>query len=260
VSVLVIAEPGCLHEGSREKLFELLSVAARAGASCFKPQWTSDPDAMLARRRIGWGHERYAYYKQAYSWLAFPESWHNDLSDRCHALGMQYACSVYLPGDVQRIAPVVDWLKVSSFENQDDAMKRACAGLGSRLIVSHGCSGADMRWGWPSGAKHLHCVSAYPTPKAQANIRRVDSCDGYSDHTRHLLAGALAVARGAEIIETHFRADTSHPSNPDFHVAFSPAEFAQYIQNIRDAEAMMGDGLSRGQPCEDWAIDYKVRA
>jgi N,N'-diacetyllegionaminate synthase len=102
----------------------------------------------------------------------------------------------------------------------------------------------------------LHCVSAYPAPISEMNLRAVGR--GLSDHSRNLLTGAVAVGAGARIIETHYRLDTCHPTNPDYAVAFTPAEFTQYVKNIRDAEAMMGDGVKKRQPCEEWAVPYRV--
>jgi sialic acid synthase SpsE len=272
MSVLVIAEPGCSAEGDKATMLRLLETAHRCGANVWKPQFTSNAQRMCERRHIGLEHPKRAYYERAYSWLAFPVEWHEEFRTRCHALGMQYACSVYLPEDVATIAPLVDCLKISSFEAGDQSMAESVKEHSRMLIVSAGMHSLDVAQWWQlfrSGCKVLHCVSAYPAPLdsmnlsvlwAQQDIYEYAESDynGLSDHSRHLLTGAVAVGAGAKIIETHYRLDTCHPSNPDYAVAFTPAEFAQYIRNIRDAEKMLGDGEKKLQPCEEAMAQYRV--
>lgn len=261
MSVLVIAEPGCTHEGDKAALLQLLETAHAAGADCFKPQWVSDPAKMCERRHIGTTHPKRAYYETAYGWLQWPVDWHAEFWDRCHVLGMQYAVSVYLPEDVATVAPVVDYLKISSFEAHDAELLAEANAHKLRVILSTGMgytdpSRPDMQYRAPWAL--LHCVSAYPAPLSAMNLRVLRTMPGLSDHSRHVLTGAVAVGAGAKIIETHYRLDTCHPSNPDYAVAFTPAEFTAYIDNIRTAETMLGDGVKKRQPCEDWALPYRV--
>ena len=278
---LVIAEPGCTHEGDWSTLLDLLHTAKRCGADVWKPQWTSDPVQMCERRHIGPDHPKRTYYERAYSWLNFPVAWHAEFKALCQQVGLQYAVTCFLPQDVATVAPFVDYFKIANFESQDEALIEACKrfqgypnpGGGPVLIVSHpgGVPNPAYRCWW-ARPKHLHCVAAYPAPMEAMNlscIREVHDeygdCvrygfDGLSDHSRHLLTGALAVACGADIIETHYRLDSCDPNNPDYAVAFTPAEFTTYIQNIRDAEIMLGDGVKQIQPCEEWALPYRVTA
>jgi sialic acid synthase SpsE len=276
VSVLIIAEPGATAEGCKQTLLKLLETAHGCGANVFKPQWTSNPQRMCERRHIGPEHPKRAYYERAYSWLAFPVEWHEEFRTRCHALGMQYACSVYLPDDVATIAPLVDYLKISSFEAMDRHMSWAVERIlrqrrirKPKIVVSLGMQSSRSEtdecyaiWSWHRVRyvpAMLHCVSSYPAPLGSLGLTNIPvSGGGFSDHSRHLLAGAVAACCGAEIIETHYRLDTCHPSNPDYAVAFTPAEFAQYIRNIRDAETMMGDGEKKPQPCEEAMAQYRV--
>jgi N,N'-diacetyllegionaminate synthase len=277
LSVLVIAEPGCTAEGDKATMLRLLETAHACGANVWKPQWTSDPVQMCERRHIGPDHSKRAYYEAAYRWLQWPVEWHAEFRDRCKALGMQYACSVYLPQDVATVAPFVDYLKISSFEAMDRAMSFDVGELLRRrrirkpkILVSVGMQSKDERdecldlWSWHRVRYYptmLHCVSAYPAPLESLELHDIPTCGwGFSDHSRHLMAGAIAFARGAEVVETHYRLDTCHPSNPDYAVAFTPAEFTQYIQNIRDAETMMGTGEKRIQECEKAMLPFRVTA
>lgn len=265
MKTLVIAEPGCTAQGSFDVMMRLLHVAAECGASCFKPQWTSSPERMCERRKA-------PDYLPFYRWLAWPVEWHARFRDECHARGLKYACSVYLPEDVAPVASFVDYLKISSFEATDKALCDAARESEKEVIVSHGMEsrGAHdyQRW-WPQ-VHNLHCVSAYPAPIEETNLRLifdsfevgqlVGDYEGLSDHSRDLDMGAYAVCAGAQIIETHYRLYDCDPANPDYSVAFDPGEFAMYVSRIRRAERIMGDGVKQVQPSEAAMLQFKVTA
>lgn len=266
---LVIAEPGCTHEGDYQTLLRLLETAKACGADVFKPQWVSDPVQMCERRHIGPDHPKRAYYLQAYSWLAFPVAWHAELSERCHALGMQYAVTCFLPQDVETVDPFVDFHKVASFENADAAMIRPWSLLLKPVVVSTGMlNGSSWRlwrlrfWrAWGSREiQLLHCTTAYPAGRSQMNVSVLCHhwCDGLSDHSKRLLTGAVAVACAASVVEAHYCLYDCNSDNPDYEVAFSPGEFEIYIRNLREAEDLLGDGKKRQQGQETWALPYKV--
>ncbi len=254
---LVIAEPGCTAEGDFDTMVRQIHKAADCGADVFKSQWTSEAAQMVARR-----HAEPEYLKY-YGWLQYPIEWHAQFRLIAQSRGLQYGCSVYLPEDVKTIAPYVDLLKISSFEAHDDAMLEAAEQITTRVMISTGMSDREWHWRW-HGADILHCVSCYPAPLDAMNIRAIDfddrrmRCTGLSDHSHHLLSGAIAVACGATVVETHFCLVTCRPSNPDYEVALFPESFRRYIQNIRDAETMLGDGIKRIQPCEEPMLKYRV--
>lgn len=255
---LVIAEPGGTAEGDYDRMVELLETAKACGADVWKPQWVSDAEQHLARRSARLNTEEkaafYANYQTAYSWLQWPVEWHADFYQRCHRLGMLYGCSICLPGDAAQILPWVDVLKVSSFEAGAGFVDELVATERSTL-VSLGLGGQESN----PDAHYLHCVSCYPAPLEQLNLRAIDDMRrGYSDHSKDVRVGAWAVMRGALEVEAHYRLSTCNLSNPDYAVAFSPGEFAVYIQQIREAEVAMGDGLRRHQPCETPLLPYLI--
>ena len=92
----------------------------------------------------------------------------------------------------------------------------------------------------------LQCVSSYPTPDDGASIGGMVALReafgvpvGYSDHTTNLLAGALAVAGGACVVEKHLTHDRE-AAGPDHRASFEPADFGAYVRHIRSATAMLG--------------------
>jgi sialic acid synthase SpsE len=95
-------------------------------------------------------------------------------------------------------------------------------------------------------------VSAYPTPIEDANLAAIRACnlDGFSDHTRHILTGALAVAAGARILEVHFCLPDTRDDNPDRVVSHEPEALAEYVRLTRLAAVALGDGVKKIQPSE----------
>ena len=257
---LVIAEPGCTHQGDLSTMLRLIDTAAECGADVFKNQWTSDAELMAKRRNA-------ADYLPYYRWLQYPVEWHATCAERCKSRGLEYACSIYLPGDAAIVAPYVSILKISAFEQDDRELSKAARATKKRVLCSNG---GDERKS-PRWMEWLHCVSAYPAPLESMNLsvlRKLDGREyeeyemysGLSDHSRHVLTGAVAVGAGASIIEAHFRLEDTDPKNPDYRVAFNPREFSEYIRNIRTAETLMGSGEKKIQDCEREMLRYRVTA
>ena len=102
----------------------------------------------------------------------------------------------------------------------------------------------------------MHCVSSYPTPIEQANLRAIATMQarfgrpvGWSDHTVGTVTAVAAVALGAAALEKHVTLDTSRPG-PDHAASADAAEFARYVQQTRAAHAALGDGIKRPAPAE----------
>ncbi|BAZ91330.1 putative N-acetylneuraminic acid synthetase [Raphidiopsis curvata NIES-932] len=97
----------------------------------------------------------------------------------------------------------------------------------------------------------LHCTTEYPAPFREVNLRAMDTLAsafglavGYSDHTPGIHVSLAAVARGARIIEKHFTSDRTLPG-PDHQASLEPQELNQLVQQIREIEQALGDGIKR---------------
>jgi sialic acid synthase SpsE len=123
-------------------------------------------------------------------------------------------------------------------ESQIAAAVSACRRAGNRKLIL------------------LQCVSEYPAAPARVNLRamtalgkRFDCPVGLSDHTMGAVAAIAAAALGACVLEKHFTLDR-RGSGPDHAFATEPAEFAAMVRGVREAEAMLGDGVKRPTPHE----------
>jgi N,N'-diacetyllegionaminate synthase len=95
----------------------------------------------------------------------------------------------------------------------------------------------------------LHCNTEYPTPMEDVNLKAMLSIRdelgvavGYSDHTLGNEISVAAVAMGATVIEKHFTLDR-HLPGPDHPASLEPHELKKLVNNIRNIEKAMGDGV-----------------
>lgn len=241
---------------------EAVRIAKEAGASCIKFQWTSDPRKMEKRRKAK---------KGTYDILAWPEKWIEQLYKECEKVGIEWMCTVFLPADVKVIDPYVKRFKVASLEVMDEQLFATIYKTNKPTIASTGASEIDdiKKARWLNNCEILQCTASYPASLEAINLNIINCShefhgagihvDGLSDHSADLMTGALAVARGAEIIEVHFRLSRTPKDNPDYPHSHSPERLRQYIDNIKKAEVMLGDGIKRVMPCEEWALKHKVK-
>ena len=92
----------------------------------------------------------------------------------------------------------------------------------------------------------LHCVSGYPAPAEDYNLRTIpDMIDrfglvtGLSDHTLDNTTAIASVVLGASIIEKHFTLDRSG-GGPDDSFSLEPAELADLCHGAKTAWSALG--------------------
>jgi N,N'-diacetyllegionaminate synthase len=154
-------------------------------------------------------------------------------------------------------------IKIASPDLVNRPLLQHAAQLRKPLLISTGASTLQeiettVGWlrDWNVQFALLHCISAYPTPNQDANLcwitelaARFQCPIGYSDHTTDLLAGPLAVAAGAQIIEKHLTYDRA-AHGPDHSASFDPEQFRQYASLIRQADRLRGTPGRRVLPVE----------
>jgi sialic acid synthase SpsE len=92
----------------------------------------------------------------------------------------------------------------------------------------------------------------------QAALGAIERHEGYSDHTRCIYTGGLAVAAGADYLEVHYRLDHTSRACPDYPVALSPSQLEAYIYFAREAALARGSGEKEAQACERENMKYRV--
>ncbi|MBF0295803.1 MAG: pseudaminic acid synthase [Magnetococcales bacterium] len=266
----VIAELSANHNGDLAAALHLLEAAHAAGADAVKLQTytadtiTIDHDGPEFRIRGGlWdGNTLYRLYQQAHT----PWEWHPALFARAAELGLPLFSSPFDPTAVdflERLAAPA--YKIASFELVDLPLIRRVAATGKPMILSTGMAdlsevAAAVAAAEEGGCRELallHCVSGYPTPANECNLRAIHTLAeafpravvGLSDHTLETTVPVAAVALGAAIIEKHFtmsRAD----GGPDAAFSLEPDELGAVCRGCRVAWSALGAGGWELKPSE----------
>jgi len=269
--VLIIAEAGVSHFGDIKLAFDLVDMAAESGADVFKTQFF-DVEQLYAERARDWRDRlrpRNLTLDQA-----------SKLADRCRQRDILFMSTAH---DESRIPWLVELgvpaIKVGSGERNNPGFLEKLALLDRPMIVSTGMYNDDdvhealaacARGGCRDVAL-LHCVTSYPTPNDQVNLAAMerlreafDGPIGYSDHTDGFLASYAAVARGAKVVEEHITILRDVPNAQDWKVSAGPDNFKRFVAELRQIEAMIGDGTKGPAPCEipamKWALKSLVAA
>lgn len=245
----VIAELGVNHDGRVETACELVAAAKDAGADAVKVQLFDanhllSDEAMLASYQQG--NAESVFDMLAKLQLNYEELLQVRATAKQFGLSFIATCfSIELFDQLEAIEP--DAIKFASPDAVNLPLIEAMASLDKPLLISTGtCTFNELKTTARSlhgrDVAFLHCVSAYPVPKGQANLPRIESLRqhlrapiGYSDHTADLYGGMLAVAScNACIIEKHLTYDRS-AVGPDHAASFDPDQFKQYVTLVREA-------------------------
>lgn len=269
--VLVIAEAGVAHFGDMKLAFDLVDLAAESGADVFKTQFF-DVEHLYAERAQDWRDRlrpRNLNLDQA-----------RQLADRCRSRGILFMSTAHDESRISWLTELdVPAIKVGSGERSNPAFLEKLARLGRPMIVSTGMYGdEDVREALDACSRGgcrdvalLHCVTSYPTPNDQVNLAAMerlreafDGPVGYSDHTDGFLAPYAAVARGAKVVEEHITILRDVPNAQDWKVSAGPENFKRFVTELRQIEAMIGNGKKGPAPCEipamKWALKSLVAA
>jgi len=102
----------------------------------------------------------------------------------------------------------------------------------------------------------LQCVTEYPAPAADTNLRAMETIRatydvpvGLSDHSLGIHIPVAAVALGATVIEKHYTIDKNMPG-PDHKASLSPQELTDMVHQIREVEQALGNGIKTPQASE----------
>lgn len=245
MSVYVIAEAGINHNGSMAKAYDLIGIAKRAGADAVKFQtYITDDICRKDNPEHGWLKKCELSYSQ------FAE-----LQTYCKQYGIDFISTPDTVQDAEFLDTLnMPYMKIGS-ANANFGFLETLQHIKTPLIISCGMWLKPLIY-CPNAACWMHCVSAYPCPVDQANMRVVDDCafSGFSDHTLGSLCAIMAVARGARFIEKHFTYDQM-ADGPDHRMSADPDDLLRYVKDIRRAESALGDGVRRVMPCEQKTID-----
>jgi pseudaminic acid synthase len=244
----IIAELSANHNGSLERALQTIDAAHQAGADAIKLQtYTAgtmtidcDREEFIIKGGLWGGYKLYDLYR----WAETPFEWHQAMFAHARKLGITVFSTPFDESAVDLLEKL----------DTDLPLIRYVAKTGKPIIMSTGMASEEeiaeaVDAARSAGCKEfvlLHCISSYPAPMDQANIRqlaelgrRFDVVPGLSDHTLGTTASVAAVALGACVIEKHFtlsRAD----KGPDSEFSIEPDELKRLCNDTHDAWEALG--------------------
>lgn len=272
----IVCELSGNHNGSLERALELLDIAAATGADAIKIQSytpdtiTIDHDGPGFRIEGGlWdGRTLYDLYGEAQT----PFKWHEHLFKRARELGVTLFST---PFD-ESAADLLESLdapayKIASFEAIDLPLIAYVAAKRKPMIISTGMAnlkeiGEAVRTARENGCDQLvllHCVSSYPAPDAQSNVRTVPDLanrfgvvSGLSDHTFGSAVAVASIALGGCLVEKHFTL-RREDGGPDAAFSLEPEEFRTLVEDCKRAWRALGRPTYDLQGCESGNIVFR---
>jgi len=272
----VIAELSANHNGKLETALQIIESAKKAGADAVKLQTykpdtiTLDCDSEDFKIRGGlWdGRTLYELYEEAH----MPWDWHKPLFEHARKIGITIFSS---PFDNTAIDLLEDLntpaYKIASFEAVDLPLIKYAASTGKPMIISTGMADAQeiqeaiesAREGGCKELAVLHCVSGYPAPANDYNLRTIPDMierfglvTGLSDHTLDNTTAITSVAMGASIIEKHFTLDRKG-GGPDDSFSLEPAELEALCLGARTAWQALGKVDYERKPSEQSNVKFR---
>lgn len=259
VSPYVIAELSANHNGKLETAIKIIEEAKKAGCDAVKLQtYTADTitlncDAEEFQIRGGlWnGKTLYQLYQEAH----MPWEWHKPLFEHALKLNITIFSSPFDNTAVDFLEDLnAPAYKVASFEAVDLPLIKYIASTGKPMIISTGMADADeieeaIDAARGAGCRELailHCVSGYPAPVDDYNLRTISDMTarfglvtGLSDHTIDNSTAIASVVLGASIIEKHFTLDRNG-GGPDDSFSLEPSEMTALCQGAKAAWSALG--------------------
>jgi sialic acid synthase SpsE len=288
-NVLIIAELGTAHGADLVKAKELIDAAAAAGAGCIKFQIVYADEILHPNTGevvLPGGNIRlYDRFKQ----LEVDPDFFAELKAHVESRGILFLCTPFGLHSARELRALqAGVLKIASPELNHTKLLQELASYKLPVLLSTGVSKlGDIEEALdvlsPTAVCLLHCITAYPAPEVDYNLRLLRSLAsvfglpvGVSDHSLDPeLVPALGTALGAVAIEKHFCLSRKDPGLDD-PIALPPEEFQQMVRAIRRAselggeetiaalsrergaglvQAILGDGVKRLAPSE--AANYE---
>jgi N-acetylneuraminate synthase len=241
------------------RAFESILAAKESGADAVKIQtFTADTITIKSDRKefrieggLWDGSTLYDLYKEAET----PYEWHKPLFDYAKKIGITIFSSPFDSTAVDLLEELnAPAYKIASPEIIDLPLIKYVAQTKKPMIISTGMANLDeiseaVETARENGCQDLvllHCISSYPAPFEQSNLRTIPDLTekfnvlaGLSDHTMGTVVATTSVALGACVIEKHFTLSRDD-KGPDSEFSLEPDELKRLCQDTKIAWESLG--------------------
>lgn len=287
---LLIAEIGTSHQGDIGHARELIDAAAESGADCVKTQIVYADELVHPRTGLVELPGGSVPLWERFRALQADRSLFEEMNRRCRERGVSFLASCFGERSLQEVRALqLPSVKIASPELNHLPLLRAVREAGLHVFLSGGVSTLSdideaLRYLSPGRTTLMHCVTAYPAPPEEYNLRLIRTLSGVfgipvgvSDHSLDpLIVPTIAAALGATCIEKHFTLAKSGGGLDD-PIALEPEGFRKMVASVNDVasesagasgtdeglwsalrrrfgatemEAVLGDGVKRLAPSE----------
>ncbi len=274
----IIAEIGSNFDGNIEQAKKLVNMAKEAGADAAKFQ-SFLPKKIVAEKGFKTKTSFQARWKKSvnevYAEAIFPREWHQEIAEYARNKEIHFFSSPYDEEAVDLLNDIgVPAFKIGSGDITFLSLIKHIAKKGKPVILGTGASSMGeieeavntIRAAGNQDIILLQCITNYPSPVEQANIRAMVTLReafqvpvGYSDHTPGSVVPLGAVALGACVIEKHFTFDKNR-EGPDHPFAMDVPEMTAMIKDIRLLEAALGSPIKQLTSAETETVILQRRS
>jgi N-acetylneuraminate synthase len=258
--VYVIAEIGINHNGSVELAKKLIKGAKAAGCDAVKfqkrtPKLCVPKDQWYVERETPWGRMTYIEYRNKIE-LSIDD--YMEIDDYCKKKKIDWFASCWDEASVdfmEQFNPPV--YKVASASLTDVNLLKRKRLTGKPIIISTGMSTMEEIISAVETVGHedlliAHSTSTYPCKLEELNLNVIQTLKklypeipiGYSGHETGLAPTLAAVALGAVFVERHITLDRAMWGT-DQAASVEVGGFQRLVENIRDIERSLGDGIKK---------------
>ena len=255
--VYVIAEIGINHNGDINIAKKLIDKAVECGCDAVKfqkrtPELCVPEHQKNIMRETPWGNLTYLEYRNG---LEFGFDEYKEIDGYCKKKNIHWCASLWDDKSLEFIEKFnPPYHKIPSALLANHELLKLCRNMDRPIILSTGMSTMDQIREAVSlldKGKLLiaHCTSIYPSPLEQLNLRMIqtlkkdfDTVIGYSGHEVGLSPTYAAIALGAKFVERHITLDRAMWGS-DHSASIEPVGLRQLVENIRNIEVALGNGV-----------------
>lgn len=245
----VLAEVASAHGGSADNALKMLDAAFRMGADGIKFQLFK-ADRLVVHRHPG---------RKDFEQIELTEKEWRKVLREAKSSGLALLVEAFdLPSLALGSEEGADAFKIHCTDMENPEFIRAVAGVGRGLLFATGgvpeeAVNEALEMTQEVSVGLLHGFQTFPTPIEEIRFRELSLLKkryrvpiGFLDHTDGgsafaIVAPALALAYGANLVEKHFTLDRSQKGF-DYQSSLDPGDFHRMVELLRQAERAAGDG------------------
>jgi N,N'-diacetyllegionaminate synthase len=257
--VFIIAEAGVNYNNKLSLAYEMIDIAAKAGADAIKFQTFKAKNIQL-RNSIKPNYQKSIKNTNYYNLIKKLETSFDDqikLFNYCKKKNIIFLSTPYDEESLNFLTQLnVAAFKISSSDATNHLFLESILKKRKPVLLSTGLTSrkdVDLtlklveKFKMKKKLVLLQATSDYPTKNSDVNLRVIPEyikkhkvLVGFSDHTQDFTASLGAIAMGACVVEKHFTI-SKKLSGPDQKSSLEPRELNEWIKKIRILEESLGN-------------------